>query len=65
MGKTWPIPAKLSVAYVETVEGAIAAGLWTPAAKKAAIFGEDTDGGRSFGAAIRDQMIAAGWEITS
>jgi branched-chain amino acid transport system substrate-binding protein len=65
MGKTWPMPAKLSVAYVDTVEGAIAAGLWAPAAKKAAIYGEDTDWGRSFGAAIRDQLKEAGWEITS
>jgi branched-chain amino acid transport system substrate-binding protein len=65
MGKTWPMPAKLSVAYVDTVEGAIAAGLWTPEAKRAAIYGEDTDWGRSFGAAIRDQLKAAGWEITS
>ncbi len=37
MGKTWPMPAKLSVAYVDTVEGAIASGTWKPAAKKVAI----------------------------
>jgi branched-chain amino acid transport system substrate-binding protein len=65
MGKTWPMPAKLSIAYVETIEKAIADGTWTPRNKKAAIFGEDTDWGRSFGAALRDQLIAAGWEVTS
>jgi branched-chain amino acid transport system substrate-binding protein len=65
MGKTWPMPAKLSIAYVETIDGAIEAGQWDPPSHKAAIFGEDTDWGRSFGAALRDQLIASGWEITS
>lgn len=64
MGKTWPVPSKLSVAYVETLEDAIKKGTWKPAKKVAAIYGEDTDWGRSFGAAIRDQLKAAGWEIT-
>ncbi len=65
MGKTWPMPAKLSIAYVETIETAIKNGLWSPKAKKAAIFGEDTDWGRSFGKALKDQLVAAGWQITS
>jgi branched-chain amino acid transport system substrate-binding protein len=65
MGKTWPMPAKLSIAYVETIQDAMELGLWDPPSRKAAIFGEDTDWGRSFGAALRDQLIDAGWEITS
>jgi branched-chain amino acid transport system substrate-binding protein len=58
------VPTKLSVAYVETVETAIKKGIWKPAKKVAAVYGEDTDWGRSFGAGIRDQLKAAGWEVT-
>jgi branched-chain amino acid transport system substrate-binding protein len=65
MGKTWPMPAKLSIGYVETIDSALELGVWSPPTRKAAIFGEDTDWGRSFGAALRDQLIASGWEITS
>lgn len=65
MGKTWPMPSKLSIAYVETIDSALELGDWSPPTRKAAIFGEDTDWGRSFGAALRDQLAATGWEITS
>ena len=61
--KGWPIPKKLSVNYVTSLEDAIAAGIWTPEKKTAAIYGEDTDWGRSFGAAIKSQLQEAGWEI--
>lgn len=63
MAKMWPVPAKLSSAYVEAVEGAIQAGLWHPPSKSMAIFAEDTDWGRSLGAAFRNQFLAQGWNV--
>lgn len=61
--KGWPTPVKLSQNYVSTLEDAIAAGMWTPESKTAAIYGEDTDWGRSFGEGIAGQLEDAGWEI--
>ena len=63
MLKGWPTPAKLSIFYVQALEDAIASGTWTPENKTVAIYGEDTDWGRSFGAAIKGQFEAAGWTI--
>jgi branched-chain amino acid transport system substrate-binding protein len=65
LGKNWPMPKKLSVGYVEAVQSAMEAGTWEPGEKVAAIYGEDTDWGRSFGAGIRGQLEAAGWTIAS
>jgi branched-chain amino acid transport system substrate-binding protein len=61
MVKGWPTPKKLSISYVQALEDAIASGAWTPAEKTVAIYGEDTDWGRSFGTAIKEQLEAAGW----
>jgi branched-chain amino acid transport system substrate-binding protein len=61
MFKGWPTPKKLSISYVQALEDAIAEGLWTPAEKTVAIYGEDTDWGRSFGNAIKEQLEAVGW----
>jgi branched-chain amino acid transport system substrate-binding protein len=61
--KGWASPEKLSQNYVTAIEDAIAAGTWTPDAKRAAIYGEDTDWGRSFGDGIARQLQAVGWEI--
>lgn len=63
--KGWPDPAKLSIAYVNALEDAIKAGTWKPAEKKVALYGEDTDWGRSFGAGIKAQFEAAGWTVLS
>jgi branched-chain amino acid transport system substrate-binding protein len=63
--KGWPDPSKLTIAYVNALEDAIAKGTWKPAEKKVAIYGEDTDWGRSFGAAIKGQFQAAGWTVVS
>ncbi len=65
MYKGWPTPAKLSISYVQALEDAIASGVWTPAEKTAAIYGEDTDWGRSFGGAIKGQLEDAGWTIVA
>jgi branched-chain amino acid transport system substrate-binding protein len=61
--KGWPTPDKLSQNYVTALEDAIAAGTWSPESKTAAIYGEDTDWGRSFGEGIAGQLEAVGWEI--
>ncbi|HXG40883.1 MAG TPA: ABC transporter substrate-binding protein [Candidatus Limnocylindrales bacterium] len=63
--KGWPEPSKLSIAYVNALEDAIRAGKWSPPEKKVAIYGEDTDWGRSFGGAIKEQFEAAGWTVVS
>jgi branched-chain amino acid transport system substrate-binding protein len=63
--KGWPDPVKLSVGYVQAISDAIAAGTFKPAAMKAALYGEDTDWGRSFGAGLKDGLQKAGWTIVS
>jgi len=65
VGKTWPTPAKLSIAYVETLEEAIRGGLWTPRNKDVAIYGVDNDWGRSFGDSIAQQFEEAGWNVVT
>ncbi|MGD2057433.1 MAG: ABC transporter substrate-binding protein [Anaerolineales bacterium] len=61
--KGWPTPVKLTVNYVEALENAIAEGVWSPEDKTVAIYGEDTDWGRSFGEGIAGQLADAGWEV--
>lgn len=61
MNKGWPVPAKLTISYVQAVEDAISKGIWTPDEKTVAVCGENTDWGRSFGKAIKEQLQAEGW----
>lgn len=63
--KGWPSPSKLSISYVQALEDAIATGKWTPAEKTVAIYGEDTDWGRSFGTALKGQLEDAGWTVVA
>jgi branched-chain amino acid transport system substrate-binding protein len=63
--KGWPDPAKLSVGYVQAIEDAITAGTFKPAEKKVAIYGEDTDWGRSFSTGLKDGLGAVGWTAVS
>lgn len=63
--KGWPSPSKLSISYVQALENAIDSGLWSPADKTVAIYGEDTDWGRSFGNAIKGQLEDAGWTVVA
>ncbi|NJD29153.1 MAG: amino acid ABC transporter substrate-binding protein [Chloroflexi bacterium] len=63
--KGWPDPVKLTTAYVGTINDAIAAGTYSPASKDVAIYGEDTDWGRSFGAGLKNDFQASGWTIVS
>lgn len=62
--KGWPTPDKLSQNYVTALEEAIELGEFDPGEEKvAAIYGEDTDWGRSFGEGIAGQLEAAGWTV--
>jgi branched-chain amino acid transport system substrate-binding protein len=63
--KGWPDPVKLTAAYVTAINDAVAAGTYTPASKSVAIYGEDTDWGRSFGAGLKDGFTKSGWTIVS
>ena len=65
VGKTWPTPSKLSIAYVEAVEEAIENGLWTPENKNVAVYGVDNDWGRSFGNSVAQQFEEAGWTVVA
>jgi branched-chain amino acid transport system substrate-binding protein len=62
--KGWPTPIKLAPNYVTAVEDAIAAGDFDPGEeKRAAIYGEDTDWGRSFGAGLAQALEENGWVV--
>ncbi|HEX5590693.1 MAG TPA: ABC transporter substrate-binding protein [Candidatus Limnocylindrales bacterium] len=63
--KGWPDPVKLTTAYVGAINDAIDAGTYTPESKVVAIYGEDTDWGRSFGAGLKNDFEASGWTIKS
>jgi len=63
--KGWPTPAKLGNKYVDALQYYIEQGVYSPAEKTVAIYGEDTDWGRSFAAGVIELFEAAGWEIIS
>lgn len=63
--KGWPDPVKLTTAYVTAINDAVAAGTYTPASKDVAIYGEDTDWGRSFGAGLKQDFTSTGWTVIS
>lgn len=63
--KGWPTPAKLGNKYIDSLEYYIAEGVYAPESKTVAIYGEDTDWGRSFAAGVMELFEAAGWEIVS
>ncbi len=63
--KGWPMPATLMQGYVEAIEAAIAKGIWKPEKKTFAVFGEDTDWGRSTGKALKEMLGKSGWETVS
>ncbi len=63
--KGWPTPAKLGNKYAAALEYYIEQGVYAPEEKTVAIYGEDTDWGRSFGAGIITLFEEAGWTVTS
>ena len=64
-GKGWPVPAKLESNYIIALNEAITAGTFKPKKKLAAIYGEDTDWGRSAGGSYKKALLDSGWEIHS
>lgn len=64
-GKGWPVPAKLEKNYIVALNQAIKAGTFKPKKKLAAIYGEDTDWGRSAGGSYKKALLASGWEVHS
>ena len=63
--KGWPTPSKLGYKYVDALEYYIEQGVYAPDSKTVAIYGEDSDWGRSFGAGMIELFEASGWEIIS
>ncbi len=63
--KGWPTPGKLGTKYADALEYYIDEGVYSPENKTVAIYGEDTDWGRSFGTDIKTLFEDAGWEIVS
>jgi len=64
-GKFWSTPDKLVTGYVDSLNDAIKKGLWKPEKKLIAIYGEETDWGRSFGGALKKEFMKSGWKISS
>ncbi|THB81301.1 MAG: ABC transporter substrate-binding protein [Desulfobacteraceae bacterium] len=64
-GKGWPVPAKLEKNYIVALNKAIESGAFKPKKKLAAIYGEDTDWGRSAGGSYKKALLDSGWEIHS
>jgi branched-chain amino acid transport system substrate-binding protein len=65
MTKGWPEPSKLIAPYVTAVNDANTAGTLKLPNKKVAIWGEDTDWGRSVGKAFKTEFQKTGWEVAS
>jgi branched-chain amino acid transport system substrate-binding protein len=66
MAKGWPQPkALVSVNYAVGFKDLIAQGAWTPANKKVALLGEETDFGRAVIEPLADFLTADGWEVVS
>ncbi|ATW23744.1 ABC transporter substrate-binding protein [Candidatus Formimonas warabiya] len=65
INKGWAMPDKMTQAYVDTIGQAIESGLWNPRNKKIAIYGDDTDWGRSYGASMKKRFTDAGWQVVN
>ena len=63
MLKSWPIPSKLSISYVQALEDAIKRGTYKPKNKTVVLYAEDTDYGRAMVKGFTDGFVAAGWKI--
>lgn len=63
--KGWPEPQKLESEYVDCLNYYIKKGFWKPKQKIVALYGEDTDWGRSVVAGLRKALLASGWKVYS
>lgn len=64
-GKGWPVPGKLMAGYVDCLNYAVKQGKLDKNNKTVAIYGEDSDWGRSVGKAFRERFTATGWKVIS
>lgn len=64
-GKGWPEPKKLVKGYVQCLNYYVKQGIFKPKEKTVALFDEDTDWGRSAGAALKKDFEATGWKVLS
>jgi branched-chain amino acid transport system substrate-binding protein len=64
-GKAWAEPGKMSMGYIECLNDALKKGVWKPKTKRVAIYGEDTDWGRSLAGRLKSAFEETGWEIFS
>lgn len=62
MGKSWAGAEKLSVNYATMIDDVIKNGTFEPKNNKIALWGEDTDWGRSFGAIITESFKDIGFD---
>ena len=65
MGKGWPAPESLEIAYVEAINEAVKNGTFKPRNKNVALWGEDTDWGRAVAGALQKGFTASGWTIVN
>lgn len=63
MAKGWAVPEKLSVAYIDAINEAIANKLWTPRNKDVFLLSEDSDWGRSFSTKMSEVFKKEGWNV--
>jgi branched-chain amino acid transport system substrate-binding protein len=63
--KFWGYPALATVLYYEFFEHLIQTGKWKPKVKKAAMLCEETDWGRDWAIAAKDNLKKYGWEIAA
>ncbi|MCF8070597.1 MAG: ABC transporter substrate-binding protein [Desulfobacterales bacterium] len=61
--KGYPIPEKLVAGYVNLLNYAEEKGIWKPENKIAALWGEDTDWGRSLVGGLAKELKESGWKI--
>ena len=63
--KFWPDPATLVGGYSQCLNNAIEKGIFKPRNKLVAIYGEDTDWGRSEGKAFEKDFTNTGWKVVA
>lgn len=65
INKGWAMPDKMTMAYIEVIDQIIEEGIWEPHNRKLAIYGDDTDWGRSYGESMKRRFTEAGWEVVN
>lgn len=64
-GKGWPVPGDLMAGYIDCLNFAVMEGKLDKKNKTVAVYGEDSDWGRSVGKAFKEGFTASGWKVIS